>query len=245
MAPLAAIGASSSASDTVVPFSIRRPFGKAGFEAKEQNFLGSINPETHSTLTVDPDLLALVHRLDCGALLVSRSREVVEMNACALCLAGDGLTVRRGRILASSTTHQGALDDFLRAAFDQDVEEPGSLALPRPSGKRPLVLRAVPLSKHEFPGHTTKQPRLVLLLLFDLEQKDQTGLSALRSLGLTAAEARVAMRVGSGASVKEAANHLKVSADTIRAHLKRIYLKLDVQRQGDLVQIVTRLQLVK
>ena len=54
--------------------------------------------------------------------------------------------------------------------------------------------------------------------------------------GLTRAEARVARRLVSGASLKEIAAQIDVSHHTVRAHLKSILRKTGTHRQSELVR---------
>jgi DNA-binding CsgD family transcriptional regulator len=87
--------------------------------------------------------------------------------------------------------------------------------------------------------------RPVLVILVDPEQEhEQSPIAALRLLGLTLAEARIAALVGSGHSRKEAADHLGISEWTGREALKRVFAKLGISRQGELVKLVYRLSVL-
>jgi DNA-binding CsgD family transcriptional regulator len=195
---------------------------------------------------VDPSLLALVDRLHCGAFIVSRSGEVVALNASTETFLNDGLTVVRGRLVSARQTHQRALDDFMDTLLNRQVESVEALMLPRLSGKRPLILQAMPLAKEFFPGHFFEKPSLVLILVLDLEKPDTSScIAGLRSLGLTPTEIRVAALIGAGFSPQAASDYLGVKVDTVRTHLKKIYLKLGLSRQADLVQLVTRLGMLR
>jgi len=86
----------------------------------------------------------------------------------------------------------------------------------------------------------------VLVLVHDVEKKGRAPKTqALIALGLTLAEVRVAMLIGSGFNPSEASDQLGITVDTVRTHLKNINLKLGFRRQTDLVQLVTRLGMVK
>lgn len=56
--------------------------------------------------------------------------------------------------------------------------------------------------------------------------------------GLTLTEAKVACEFARGHSYKQVARRLKISEDTVRAHIKQIYPKTRVNRQSDLVRLV-------
>ena len=56
--------------------------------------------------------------------------------------------------------------------------------------------------------------------------------------GLTPTEAKVAREFAGGHSYKEVAQRLRISEDTVRAHIKQIYPKTRMNRQSDLVRLV-------
>jgi len=60
--------------------------------------------------------------------------------------------------------------------------------------------------------------------------------------GLTAAEARVAVRIGRGASPKEVAAELGSSWYTVRSQLRQIFSKTERRSQSALTRLVTLLE---
>lgn len=60
----------------------------------------------------------------------------------------------------------------------------------------------------------------------------------IRLLGLTPAEANVAVLVAGGSGVQQAAERLDIGYETARTHLSRIYQKLGINRQSELAEIV-------
>jgi DNA-binding CsgD family transcriptional regulator len=56
--------------------------------------------------------------------------------------------------------------------------------------------------------------------------------------GLTPMQAKVTCEFASGACYKQVARTLDVSEDTVRAHVKKIYPKMRINRQSDLVRLV-------
>jgi DNA-binding CsgD family transcriptional regulator len=195
------------------------------------------------------DLIALSNRLNCGAIILQRDGDIAAMNANAQDLMGDGLLLAQGRLSIISRPHQDLLEDMLRKAFCREQGGPACMSLPRRSGKRPLLLQVVPLTRPDALDGALEDvepnPAVVLLLVFDFEHRPCAACSAaLRALGLTPAEAAVASLVGAGVSPQDASDRLGISVLTVRTHLKAIFQKLGLQRQGDLVRIVSRLTMV-
>lgn len=58
--------------------------------------------------------------------------------------------------------------------------------------------------------------------------------------GLTSQEARLALLIGGGATVRAAAERLGITVGTARQHLKRVFAKTDVGRQAELVLLLNR-----
>jgi len=64
------------------------------------------------------------------------------------------------------------------------------------------------------------------------------------SLGLTTAEVDVTMRLAQGLTLKEAAEELSISVNTARNHLQSVFDKSGINRQSDLVLVVTQLSVI-
>jgi DNA-binding CsgD family transcriptional regulator len=58
------------------------------------------------------------------------------------------------------------------------------------------------------------------------------------SFRLTPAEARLAMHLASGDSLRDAADALGVTYNTVRAQMRAIFDKTDIHRQADLVRLL-------
>ena len=110
------------------------------------------------------------------------------------------------------------------------------VAVPRRGGLTPLLGQMLPL------GTNLTSTPAVLLLFTDPERADRGDASpALRLLGLTPAEARIAALVGGGQAPRRAAAALGITEGTARTTLKLAFDKLGLSRQAELVQLVERL----
>jgi DNA-binding CsgD family transcriptional regulator len=81
-----------------------------------------------------------------------------------------------------------------------------------------------------------------LVVVLDPDARPMPHDEALRVVfGLTSAEARVAVRLGTGESLDEAADSLGIAKETARCHLKQIFDKTGAHRQSELVALLGRL----
>lgn len=74
-----------------------------------------------------------------------------------------------------------------------------------------------------------------------VEEASRLWTSIRQSFGLTAAEIRLARTLRDGRSLKEAADELGVSHNTVRNQLRAIFDKMGVKRQSDLIRALTEL----
>jgi DNA-binding CsgD family transcriptional regulator/pimeloyl-ACP methyl ester carboxylesterase len=74
-----------------------------------------------------------------------------------------------------------------------------------------------------------------------LETTDRLWASVRESFGLTPAETRLAARLKDGLSLKEAADDMSVSLNTVRNQLRAVFEKMGLNRQSELVRALTQL----
>ncbi|MGH6735504.1 MAG: helix-turn-helix transcriptional regulator [Methyloceanibacter sp.] len=237
----------------VVAFSVQRAAHLGHFERRELDTLALIGKHAARALLISTHLTQArkiehtvanaLAQLECAALIVDREMKVVVANAASERLLGDGLCIHQGQLLATSSMHQQSVARLIHAALrgDAAADDLETIALPRPSGKKPLLVQAVPAS----PGSamwSAPSGAAALVIVVDPERGERFGLAReLRLLGLTASEARLAGLIGSGVSRAEAAETLRISATTVDDTIKQIYSKLDIARVGELVRLVDRL----
>jgi DNA-binding CsgD family transcriptional regulator len=107
-----------------------------------------------------------------------------------------------------------------------------------------LIVQAIPLCggpKGGIDAMLLAAPTALVVVVDPDAEESRSPAEALRLLGLTPAEARVAALIGGGHSRSEAAETLGISEWTAREALKRVYSKLDIARQSELVRLVHRL----
>jgi DNA-binding CsgD family transcriptional regulator len=241
----------------VVAFSVQRPLARGHFEKRELETLRLLGRHAARALLISTRFTAgrqigqalagaLAH-FDCGALVVDHELKILFANDAAERLFGDGLMAPQGRLQSAHREGQDALKRFLNSVLGKnpDPVELGPIALARPSGRRPLLVQAVPVSGAlDGPGLPLGPAALVIVV--DPERNgDYSATQALRLLGLTPSEARLAVLIGAGRTRAAAADTLGISEATASDTVKQIYSKLDISRQSELVRLVERLAVLR
>jgi len=188
--------------------------------------------------------LALLAELGLGAVVVRQDLRPLYINAVAQALMGDGLALVGGILWPAEAALRRALAAAIEGVLAEGAARtpPAPMALPRPSGRKPLIVQVFRLNT----VHVGMAEEAAALLLITDPARGQKAdpLRSLQLLGLTLAEARIAALVGSGLSPREAAELAGNSENTVRSTLRQVYDKLDIGRQSELARLVTRLEVV-
>ena len=114
----------------------------------------------------------------------------------------------------------------------------------RLAGRVPAVVVSVIPLKASHPLAAFRQMHLALVVFASPGQQTGADASILRELwGLTATEARLALALTAGRSIKEFAEAEGCSWHTVRTHLRNTLRKSGCRRQVDLVQVVQSVQI--
>ncbi len=153
--------------------------------------------------------------------------------------SADGLYLRPEGLSTSRPEETADLRGLVRyaASSNADADTPGVMGVWRPSLKRMLLLRITPLHVQLGPldpiihraavfVHDPATPTLI----------DEAALS--RLYGLTRAESHLVVLLLKGVNVQQASAALGVSLNTVRTHLKHIFVKTDTNRQTQLVSLL-------
>jgi DNA-binding CsgD family transcriptional regulator/PAS domain-containing protein len=238
--------------DFVVAFSVQRPVHHGHFDKQDLERLKLIGRHAARALLVSTRLSVLPNlgqslqialgQLGCGAAIIDRQLQVVVANDALLQLMEDGLTVSQGYLRASHRDQQDVLQRFLLSVACRETDgDAGPIALPRPSGRRPLLLQAIPIGGDD---NVHSRPAALVMVVDSEAEEGGTPVKALRLLGLTPSEARLAVLIGGGRTRGEAAEALGISDLTVSDTVKQIYAKLEISRQSELVRLVERLAAV-
>ena len=199
--------------------------------------LGTLEQQCQVGLTMLETMQHAVFVLDAdGHVLVTNSR------ADALLVAADGLAILDRRLRCEPGSQQPHLDQLVRAAFAPEADEPrgGWLRITRPSGRPPYVV-FVSHFPHSEALFSSFEPKVLVIIADPAHAAGPHERMLERVYQLTQAEARLASALAAGHSLESAAAALHMQVATARSHLKSIFAKLGVNRQQDLVRLLTSL----
>jgi DNA-binding CsgD family transcriptional regulator len=236
------------AADELWCLSVQRSPAQGPFTTREQRLLLQLRGPLTSAATIAQKLslaravggLDAFEMMDTAALLVDRQGSVVRTNSVADAKLGTGLRVAQRRLVAADPDTSSALARLI----GQAVLDPGEgaillppLAVPVPE-RRPLVVYALPLRGmiRDLFG-----PARAIVVVRDLDERPLPPMVHLSSIfGLTAAEAKLAARLGAGEALETVAEGLGIARETARNQLKAIFQKTGVHRQAELVALLGR-----
>ena len=181
-----------------------------------------------------------IEHLSVGAVVLDHDGRIARTNAVAdAILAGnDGLARAGDALRFADARHRARLDAMLtRGDEPPGTGAPAILRVERPSGARDY---GVAIHRIDTPGfmRTGSSPALALLIS-DPERAAAADVPALRArFGLTRKEAQLAGELAAGRSLDQAAERLGIARNTARSHLRGLFAKTGVSRQGELVRLI-------
>jgi DNA-binding CsgD family transcriptional regulator len=185
--------------------------------------------------------LSAFERCGRGALLLDRRGRVLQANRCVK--FGDGLDVVNDRLHAPRAAEHQKLQQFLAAVIDNALtrSQPlsGTIALARPSGRRPWLLDGIACTDAVRSLHSRAA---ALVLVTDLERPLRPSHETLQQLfDCTPVESRLACALLAGESLQQAATLLAISEGHARQRLKAIFAKTGTSRQAELTALLAKL----
>lgn len=199
--------------------------------------------------TTGSGLAEALARLGIGVFVLDGVGRIVLSNPAGEQMVGDGLVVRNQRLTAwfeaDRSILRKAIEAMLRAHAEDLVTDARPILIQRSKSARPLTAYVLPVLRSQ---RETKDSFLVraraIVLVIDPKGGEPADPSVVRDLlGVTLGEGRVAALVGYGLSPREAAAKLGISEETARTTLKRVFSKVGVSRQSELVALLTKLVL--
>jgi DNA-binding CsgD family transcriptional regulator len=176
----------------------------------------------------------LVHAIGSAAILINRDHLILAANAAAETFLFSGAILRSNR---KQLIHAGQsrLLEMVDSLFKRDSLDGFTLI---ESGERNTqVSFSVSSISLDWPscgkfGHA-------LIVIHSVNRSNEPDWNAVRfRYELTPAEIKVASLLASGMAVSRIADELSITRETVRTHLRRIFLKTGCHRQGDLIRVL-------
>lgn len=238
-----------------VAISVQRRFDRPPFAEDELRVVARLGAHVEQSLRLGIQLLETrslneglseaLTRVGVGVFILDSSGQVIFSNEAARELAGE-IDAVKGRLSVRDASGARALTSLIGQYLDSSVPEAVEskpILVSRAGSSRPLALYAFPVSEANSLDSFLAQAKVVVLLV-DSNTDDPPDPSMIRDLmGLTLSEARIASLIGSGLPPKQAAERLGIAEETARSVLKRVFAKVGVSRQSELVSLMTRLML--
>ncbi len=183
--------------------------------------------------------LATLDHLALGVIVVDAGARVLLANNAGANLFAqkDGLLTGAHEVCRAANSREcQELHGLIKAAASADEVglKEGTIALTRPSLRRPLCVAVTPLPQDQ--GH---DQGLAILFVSDPEdQKLPSDVAIARLFGLTGSESRLVRALTEGARLEDAASQTGVTHSTARTYLKQIFAKTGTNRQSDLIRLV-------
>ena len=181
-----------------------------------------------------------------GVIVVHAAGRIFERNSYARQVldCNDSLASVGGCLTAANPRERAKLADAIRqasasAAGNGLAAGRGALTVNRPSGRRPYVLFVSPLrSPALFWGKDTAG---AVVFLTDPERQPELDPALVAHVhGLTPSQARLACALARGIDLDQYAAEASIGRNTARTHLRLLFEKLGVKRQGELVALLAR-----
>ncbi len=183
-------------------------------------------------------LEALVDHLSSPVLLVDRAGTLKYANAAGYSALNraDHLLIVNGKVQPCNARQARQFADLLAAAIRSTEEGADESNMMRLSDGLGSLTMLTAYSLRGLPELTAMpQAHVVLFLTYPHEETTINSASLQALFGLTPAEARLAEYLVRGKDLKEIAEGLKVSRETLKSQLRNLFTKTDTRRQGELI----------
>ena len=181
-----------------------------------------------------------MERLSVGGLVIDGRGQIVFANetAARFLQEKDGLKRGRGQLQAVSPTANAELQALIAAALAGAAQcQVRALSVPRAPGVRHLYLV---IKEHRLRDSVSyRMQNAVQVYIHDPEMKYCENATIYQQLfRFTRTEAAVAAALANGASVEDVESGMAISHNTMRAHLRSMFNKTDVNSRADLVRLL-------
>lgn len=237
-----------AASDQFWALSLQRSIEQGPFSPSEVRQLAEVSMELAAVAALSRALgiaraeaaLDAFSASGTAVVMIDRQGDVLRVNAAAEKLFGADLQVTRKRIVPRDRNAAAALDKSLRELLWQVTPSATRTPVLVPRGdRRPVLAYPMRLSGVSVDAFS---PCQAVVVFVDPDAYPPATETILKNcLGLTTAEARLALRLSAGEALECAAEQMKITRHTARNQLKSVFAKTGTHRQAELALLLARL----
>lgn len=243
--------------DMVIRLALERTRFQDDFGPLEKQILSLITPHLRRALAIYSDMeeksllsaqyLDLLSRMSIGTVVIDANRRVLTTNGAAdailakcgsVNIAQGCLTVAKS---APAAKLRQALDMMIAAHEHESTVQRGvSVGVNSHDGLPELDVVVKPLFLGPMSGAKVRPAVLVLLNECQSGSVEMEARQLREIYNLTDKEAQLVALLAKGYTLNEAAEHLEISINTIKKHLKGLYAKLGMHRRSQVVTMLSR-----
>ena len=234
-----------------IALGIADPVDSIGWSTSRVEMIARLLPHirqyvrVHSALAeadaLGASMMKLLDNTRAGIIQLDRRGLIVNMNdkAAESIRKNDGLSCRANSLIAVQPTDQSKLSELLARALPRYEEQArsGSMVIRQSSLLPMLALHVIPVSGQDECFRSLRIAALILLMdPMDGVSIDPNLVEEL--LGLSPKEARIAVMLAEGQTLRQIAVMTGRGYNTLRYQLHLIFTKLGISRQVELIQII-------
>ena len=237
-------------------FNLCRSERQGHFEPEERRMLEWLLPHlcrsvslgfrVDGYLTMRRAAFNTIDQLADGVVVLDRAARILFANVAARRLEAEGALRLQSPIATSSLAHSRRLAELIGSALRGAPG--GTMSFPRNANGQLLTVLVTSIRGKDL-GRLSDaglKDAAVLVWIIDPANRQSIPLSQIMdAYGLTQAEARVALAASSGNTVGETAHVLKLSPNTIKTHLRRVFAKTATGRQAELARLIAAVGAVR
>ena len=148
---------------------------------------------------------------------------------------GDGLTIQNGQLCGRRSFETVKLTRLIADAASVSAPSAGCMLIGRDAGHLPYVVQVAPA------GAAASDRPMAMVLITGLDENCASEHELTQLYGLSPAESRLAVALARGKKLSNIASEIGVQITTLRTQLSAILRKFDVERQSDIVRVISNI----
>ncbi|GLR93911.1 helix-turn-helix transcriptional regulator [Bradyrhizobium liaoningense] len=242
--------------DFRVAFNICRSRRRGEFDAAGRKHIEMLAPHLRRSVTLGFRLTGyhalrraafdVIDQLADGVVVMGPRAHAVFANQASCSLEAEGTLKLRPSMATWSAPHSRRLANLVRSTLAGGAG--GTMSVPAVEGTRLLTIVVVGLRSEEvgmLGGAFIRNAACAAFVIDPSRRGTASSQQLTDAYGLTRAEARVAVAASSGGTTSEAAVMLGLSANTVKTHLRRVFVKTDTRGQAELAALLATIGVVR